>query len=227
MKKILILLVLIANITSVNAADSSFNTNEKTSSDVISQINSIQDNEQKVKEWAKLNNLEYYVIINKKKCLAIIYNKNGLKIENFEVGIGKDIGDDFNDTSGLFGKPKNTTPAGEYILTPNIFNTNTYGSLTFSLGKKASKAKNTKKVVAMHKIPKFRLKDRKNKFYDENLSNNRMSHGCINFTEDDFKKFSKYIQNNVKVYILPEEPDNKLILTKNKNGELELIQTKY
>lgn len=195
--------------------------------DKVSQINLIEDDEQKIKEWAKFNSEENYVIINKKECSATVYDKDGNEITTLEVGVGRDIGDDFNDTKGLLGKPKNTTPAGEYTLIPNIYNKSAYGDLTLSLGTKANKVKSNKKVVALHKVPKFRQKDRLKKFYDGNLSNNRMSHGCINFLEEDFKKLTEYIHGGLKVYVLPEEPGNNLTLTKNDKDEFELTQTKY
>lgn len=199
---------------------------ENTLSDKISQINSIRDNEQKVKEWAKLCPEKYYVIINKNDCSATVYNKDGSEVKSFEVGIGKEIGDDFNDTSGVLGKSKNTTPAGEYTLVKNIFNKSAYGDLTLSLGSKALKPKGSKKMVAMHKVPKFRS-ERLNKFYDGNLANNRMSHGCINFLEDDFDELTKYIHAGLKVYVLPEEEDNQLALKKNDKDGFEFVQTKY
>lgn len=200
---------------------------KETLQDKVSEINVMQDDEQKVKAWAKFNSETYYVIINKKDCSATVYNKDGKEINRFEVGIGKEIGDDFNDTRGVLGKVKNTTPAGEYTLIPNIYNTSAYGDLTLSLGAKANKPQDIKKVVAMHKVPKFREKDRLKKFYDGNLANNRMSHGCINFVEEDFKALTKYIHGGLKTYVLPEESDNKLMLTKNDKGKFELTQTKY
>ncbi|MDD3419843.1 MAG: L,D-transpeptidase [Candidatus Gastranaerophilales bacterium] len=198
-----------------------------TPEDKITRINSLPNDEQKVKEWAKLSESGNYVIINKKDCSANVYSQDGVQLKKFEVGIGREKGDDFNDTLGLKGNPKNTTPAGEYTLISNIFNRAAYGDLTLSLGEKANKAKNAKKVVALHKVPKFRQQERIKKFYDGNLANNRMSHGCINFIEKDFKEFRKYIQANLKVYILPEEDDNKLILSKNEQNGFELKQIKY
>lgn len=200
---------------------------KNTLSDRASQINLIQDDEQKIKEWAKFNSAENYVIINKKDCSATVYDKEGNKIKSFEIGIGRDIGDDLNDTSGILGKSRNTTPAGEFILNTNIFDKSSYGDFTLSLGSKANKAKSAKKVVAMHKIPKFRMQDRLKKFYDGNLKNNRMSHGCINLIEKDYKELIKYIHGGLKVYVLPEEADNRLILEKNDKNEFELTQTKY
>ena len=209
------------------AIDISDDIKENTLTDKVSQINLIQDDEQKVREWAKLSSAKYYVVINKKDCSATVYDKEGNEINSFEVGIGREIGDDFNDTRGVLGKAKNTTPAGEYTLITNIFNKSAYGDLTLSLGAKANKTKNTKKVVALHKVPKFRQKDRLSKFYDGDLANNRMSHGCINFMEEDFKELTKYIHGGLKTYVLPEEADNQLILTKNDKDEFELTQTKY
>lgn len=195
--------------------------------DKVSQINDIQDNKEKIKEWAKFSSKENYVIIDKKECYATVYNKDGEEIASFEVGIGREIGDDFNDTSGLTGKAKNTTPAGEFTLIPNIFNKSAYGDLTLSLGADANKAHKTKKVVALHKVPKFREKERLEKFYDGNMKNNRMSHGCINFLDEDFKELTKLIKGGFKLYVLPEEKDNELMLTKNDKGKYELTQTKY
>lgn len=235
MKKIfLILLVLIITSANVYAVEDSYIPVEDfsvpiedSSVKIISKINSMSDDEQKVKEWAKFSSEEYYVIINKKNCSATVFDKEGEEIKTFEIGIGKDIGDDFNDTLGLLGKPRNTTPAGEYTLITNIFNKTAYGDLTLSLGGKANKVKKAKKMVALHKVPKFRQKDRLKKFSDGDLKNNRMSHGCINFLEKDFKELTKYIHGGLTVYVLPEEEDNHLILTENDSGELELSQTKY
>lgn len=195
--------------------------------DKITEINTLQSDEQKVKEWAKLCSEENYIIINKKNCSAIVCNKDGNEIKSFEIGVGREVGDDFNDTLGVSGKAKNTTPAGEYTLIPNIFNKLAYGDITFSLGDKANKIKGVKKVVALHKVPKFRQQDRLKKFYDGNLNNNRMSHGCINFIDKDFKELKTFIRGGLKVYVLPEESDNKLLLTKNEKNKFELSQTKY
>lgn len=226
MKKIiLILLILILTAKGVLCAELS--TKETSILDKISQINNLGDNKEKIKEWAKISSTQNYVIIDKKDCYATIYNKDGMEITSFEVGIGREIGDDFNDTSGLTGKSKNTTPAGEFMLIPNIFNKSAYGDLTLSLGTEANKTKKAKRVVALHKVPKFREKERLAKFYDGNLKNNRMSHGCINFLDEDFKELTKHIKGGFKLYILPEEENNELILTKNERGNYEFTQIKY
>lgn len=226
MKKIILLFLTLITTTSAFAADIVNDVKDDDLPDIISRINLVQDDEQKVKEWAKFSSTDNYVIINKKSCSATVYDKDGNEIENFEVGVGTDIGDDFNDTSGLLGKSKNTTPAGEFTLKTNIFDKASYGDLTLSLGQEANKSHSSKKVVALHKVPKFR-QERLKKFYDGNLSNNRMSHGCINFLAKDFNEFKKYIHGGLKVYILPEEAGNHLILTKNVKGEFELTQMKY
>ncbi len=203
---------------------------DTTSTDInkkVNEINSLNNDEEKIKQWAKYSSFNNYIIIDKQDCLAKVYDKDGNEIENFEVGIGKEIGDDYNDTKGLTGKSKNTTPAGEFTLIPNIYNKSAYGDITLSLGEKANKAKNSKKVVALHKVPKFREKDRLQKFYDGKIDNNRMSHGCINFLEKDFKTLTKSVGSGLKIYILPEESDNTLILTQNNDGKFEFVQTKY
>lgn len=231
MRKNAILYILIILFYSVAtnsfAADISDDEKKDTLSKKVSMINLLYDDEEKIKEWAKIKATGNYVIINKKNCSATVYEKDGTEIKEFEVGVGREIGDDLNDTSGLTGKAKNTTPAGEYTLIPNIINKAAYGDLTLSLGAKANKANSTKKVVALHKIPKFRMQERANKFNDGNIANNRMSHGCINFVEKDFKEFIEYIHGGLKVYVLPEEEGNELMLEKNDKGEYEFVQTKY
>lgn len=194
--------------------------------DKVAVINLIDDDTQKIIEWSKVAAVQDYLILNKKKCTATVYDKGGNLLKTFEVGIGRDIGDDFNDTSGLTGKSRNTTPAGEFTLIKNVFHTSAYGDITLSLGTKANKSKKSKKMVALHKVPKFR-QERLCKFKDENLSNNRMSHGCINFLEKDFKELTKYIKGGFKVYILPEEEGNHLMLMQNENHEFEFVQTKH
>lgn len=226
MKKfILILFILIIPKVCVFAVDVP-QSKDVSLSVLVDEINSLKDDRQKIEKWAKYNS-KNFLIIDKRVCSAIICDKEGREIKTFEVGIGREIGDDFNDTSGLMGKSKNTTPAGEFTLIPNVYNTSAYGELTLSLGSKASKVKDTKKVVAMHKIPKFRMKDRISKFYDGDIKNNRMSHGCINFLEDDFQELKKYVKGGDKVYVLPEEDNNGLALTQKDNGEFEFRQTKY
>lgn len=194
--------------------------------DKVAIINLINDDTQKIIEWQKVSSAQDYLILNKKTCTATVYDKDGNALKTFEIGIGRDIGDDFNDTSGLTGKSRNTTPAGEFTLIKNVFHTSAYGDMTLSLGSKACKSKKSKKMVALHKVPKFR-QERLCKFKDDNLSNNRMSHGCINFLEKDFKELTKYIKGGFKVYILPEEEDNHLMLMQNENHELEFVQTKH
>lgn len=228
MKKIILALFILVSITAnVFASDIIEEVNYDIFYDKVSEINAFDNDEQKVNEWAKFSAIGNYLVINKKNCSATVFDKSGNKIKTFEVGIGKEIGDDYNDTRGILGKSKNTTPAGEYTLITNVYNKSAYGDLTLSLGAKANKVKNSKKVVALHKIPAFRIKERKSKFYDGNLANNRMSHGCINFIEKDFNELKKYIKSGLKVFILPEENDNKLVLKRNANGDFELAQTKY
>lgn len=210
----------------IDSIDIKDNLGDNFLADRVSVINLIEDNEQKIKEWAKISSAQNYLIINKKDCSATVYDNDGNEIKTFEIGVGRDKGDDFNDTSGLVGKSRNTTPAGEYTLAKNIFNKAAYGDITLSLGSKANKSKKAKKMVALHKVPKFR-QERLVKFNDGNLANNRMSHGCINFLETDFKELTKYIREGFKVYILPEEAGNNLTVVKNDKNEFELVQTKY
>ena len=64
----------------------------------------------------------------------------------------------------------------------------------------------------MHPIPISRIKERVGKFNNKILSDNRTSHGCVNFQEKEFAELTKLMSQGSKVYILPEEQDNSLKL---------------
>ena len=122
MRKIILIILVFTMTATSSFAEDPISVEENALLDKVSEINLMQDDEEKIQEWAKYSSSENYVIINKKKCSATVYDKDANELKSFEIGIGREKSDDFNDTLGLQGTPKNTTPAGEYTLVPNLFN---------------------------------------------------------------------------------------------------------
>ena len=192
-------------------------------------INAIPDNTAKIIEYNKLNHIKQnYILVDKKSCKATVYSPLGKPLKSFEVGLGKEIGDNFNDGFAYLGRAHKRTPAGEYTINrQKPDDTNEYGNILFSLGFKGNLSTKVKSIVALHQIPQSLTKERTSKFNDGILSNNRMSYGCVNFQTKDFAELTKFMSKDFKIYILPEEQDNALKLALNKQGQLEFKQTKY
>lgn len=194
----------------------------------IKKINSLADNKTKVIEWNKQNKTaKNYILVDKKTCTATVYSPDGKALKSFEIGVGKEVGDNLNDGFGISGKIHKTTPAGEYNIEIDHSEQEDYGKMRFSLGEKGNMSKNDDSVLALHKVPNSLVRERKHLFKDGNVANNRMSYGCVNFLEEDFQELQKYVGKGSKVYILPEETDNKFQLAAKKDGKLEFQQTKY
>lgn len=196
---------------------------------LMKQINAIADNKAKIIEYNKLNHIKRnYILVDKKDCKATVYSPLGKPLKSFEVGLGKEIGDDLNDGFAYLGEAHKRTPAGEYsIITKKPKLKDEYGNVLFSLGSKGNLSTKVKSTVALHQIPTSLKKERIDKFNDGILSNNRMSYGCVNFKEKDFAELTNFMGQGSKVYILPEEQNNSLKLALNKQGKLEFEQTKY
>src|SRR5574344_821241 len=197
---------------------------KKNLSSVVSDINNIKDNKTKIIEWNKRVAKENYVIVDKKNCRATVYSPKGVAIKSYEVGLGQEVGDNFNDGFGVMGKIHRRTAPGQYTVqntgSGSACDKSNYGKNLFALGTKGNMKGITSSRVAMHQIPTEDLKDRRHRFNDGNLKNNRMSYGCINFVKEQFEDMKKYLGNGLgtNVYILPEEAGNELKLGRNAKG---------
>lgn len=182
-------------------------------------INQLPSDKQKVIEWNKLHpGTTNFVIIDKKNCSATVYSTKGKELKSFEIGIGRQKGDDYL-------KPNNVRPmtsAGIYHITAKGTGKDGYARLyndkIFTMATDKGET-----GVALHKIPNGN-KIRQHLNYNGNLKDNRYSNGCINFTEKDFKFLEKYVGKNSSVYILPEDKNNYIQV---KNQQLNLTQHKY
>ena len=198
----------------------------------IVRINSLSSDREKIVEYNKKNANGNYRIVDKSDCSATVYDQNGKVLKKFEVGLGMDIGDKkaggYN--CGVASKIRKYTAPGEYTLGEQSDATDKkYGSNLFILeGDGVAKDSVNEQVAAIHQIPTQRLAQRKGLFKNGTISDNRMSFGCINMLSDDFDEMEKYIKGaGTKLYVLPEEKDNKLQLEAQIDGTLKFVQTKY
>lgn len=205
-------------------------------------INSIKGDKNRIIEYNKLHGKGNYVIVDKKTCKATVYDKNGKALKSYEVLLGATKGDNL---STAYAKDKKlasdgrTTVPGEYKLSSRI---GTFGGLRATgdsmetmdpdieyrewepgfYGKKKFKGGSQ----AIHGTADRNHRD---KLYNNgNLADNRQSMGCINIPIEHLNEMeAKYgIKANSKLYILPEQKGNELVLTKRKDGEVKFI-TRY
>lgn len=198
---------------------------------------------QKIIEYNKLLN-EYkdsakislnYLIVNKKKCNAVVYSPKGDTLQTFEVILGKSKGD--KRAGGYWNHEKNprcyTTP-GEYTMNhigsqKGSSNERLYKNNVFWLkGDHTEKASLGKQATAVHQIPDSRVKqNRLNALNSGSLEDNRKSFGCVELTSQDCETLKTYIKPGSKIYILPEEKGNSLNLEKQQNNTYKFFQRKY
>lgn len=197
--------------------------------------------ETKIIEFNKLlkkyeNKAENYIIINKEKCQAKVYNPNGDVLYKSEVALGKHIGDKRGGGYKQKGKKLEayTTPGEFYISREGALEGTTdmklYGKRVLVLrGDHTKEASKGKQTLALHRVPSTPMgKLRKNVFNNKTTKDNRVSFGCVNFLVESYDKMRKFINGkNTKVYILPEEKGNSLYLEKQQNGSFKFFQKKY
>lgn len=192
-------------------------------------INLSDNDEEKIINYNKNHATSNYVIVDKKNCKATVHKPNGEVISTYEVGVGKAIGDKRCGGLQEGEKARRYTTPGEFTINNRSKATDTeYGEKLFYIaGDHTEKEYVGKQTLALHQIPKSHLKSRTSAFGNNTLEDNRMSFGCINFLARDFDKMAQEINGvGTKVYILPEETDNKLSL-ENQNGRYKFVQTKY
>ena len=175
-----------------------------------------------------------YVIVDKKNFSATVYTWDGKVIKSYEVGVAKEKSDKLLRRSKKH--PENdikSTSAGIYTANYRATGKDGYRRLyndrVLTLSNDGLKAKglgNGETGVAFHQIPngnKYRIQLLKREGATE--ANNRFSSGCVNFLPEDFDDCMSNIKGvGTKVYILPEEENNYMVV---KNGELHFAQKEY
>ena len=203
---------------------------DKQDKSLIYDIKNLKNDTAKIKTFNQRHPNGNYIILDKKTSTATVFTPEGKKMQSFEVGTGAEKGDNLTDGFGFSGKAHKTTPPGEYTFLKenNAAYEPEYNNNIFYLGTNGNLSKNQGSQLAIHQVPEDLKKERVHKFNDGNLANNRMSVGCINLLQKSFEKLVTLVKGQgTKLYILPEEKDNSLNLTKESNGEISFEQTKY
>lgn len=202
----------------------------------LDEINNLPTDKERVIEWHKRNSNTIkgnYVIVDKKACSATVYSADGTELAVFETGLAARKGDQKGQKGGdIHTLPANQmdsfTTAGEYTISDpgnsedvhNKFNDNVFDLKGF--GYEQGNVR-----LAIHQIPTHLENTRGRKFNNNNLADNRMSYGCVNLLREDFERLKTLVgADDSKLYILPEEEDNKLMLADTGEG-YKFINSKY
>lgn len=182
-------------------------------------INALPTDEAKVIEWHRQNaevDSSEYVIVNKGKKRLEVHAADGTVLESFEIGIGKQKGDDF------VKEDRPMTSAGIYTVlakgTGKDGYAKDYGANIFIMETERGST-----GVSIHQIPNGHT-ELSRKMYDGNLENNRYSGGGIDLTESSFLKLAQHVKRGSEVYVLPEDSNNSI---KAGDGQLNLVQEKF
>lgn len=182
-------------------------------------INALPTDEDKVIEWHKQNaevDGREYVIVKKAEKRLEVHSADGAVVDSFEIGIGKQKGDDFIKE----GRPM--TSAGIYNIlargTGKDAYAKDYGSNIFIMETERGST-----GVSIHQIPNGHP-EMYRKMNNGNLNDNRYSGGGIDLTESSFLRLSQHLKRGSEVYVLPEDPNNKIVA---KDGQLNLVQEQF
>lgn len=149
------------------------------------------------------NNLPF-IIVDTPTATGYVYNSTGTLLKSFPVLLGSSIGDDIN--TAIPGDPakKNTfTTAGKFTLSSNVGVDN---SITYNNKILVLEASNS---LAIHKIYPGDLKNRTIAINTPEISDNRMTWGCINISEENYDKFiTPNIKGGNKIIITRDFQDN-------------------
>jgi hypothetical protein len=195
------------------------------------EINKLSTNEARVVEWHKLNagvNPKPYVVVDKEKCRLEVYSAEGKVLESIEIGIGKQKGDEIQlkdveitekdkkitikHSTGPNKKSFETTSAGIYSILGKAKVKGGYNEYSITTDRGST-------GVAIDELPNGHPA-----IGNGTLKDNRFSKGDVNLTSEDFAKLGKYVKPGTELYILPEDPNNKIVV---KNGQLNLVQDHF
>lgn len=179
-----------------------------------SYVNNLPD-EEKIKNYYFDKPDEQYLVVDKKKSQMNLYQGDKL-LRTFEVGTGKNKGDaqtvtNVSDGKVNWSKGNWNTGAGIYTIDQIDPANKHYSNLpSFSL-------KNEKGIRVSNAIHAA-LPERLQYYGNDNLEDNRMSNGCINGKCEDVSDlyYKHKVKPGTKVFILPEENDNRFVLQDNR-----------
>ncbi len=151
----------------------------------------------------------HYGVIDKKTAKLTIYKKDGSAVLSKEVLLGSKSGDKRTYWTDYANKrTSQTTGAGVFTVrksNPNdSYNKKTFNNNILSFYDESGK----ETVFAIHQVP-VNLQSRNSRFGTGDADDRRLSNGCANLKVSDFHDVEKYLGVACKVYVLPEEANNK------------------
>src|SRR5690606_28404009 len=167
-------------------------------------------------------NCNYYGVIDKGSAKFTIYQKTGKEVFSSEVLVGAEESDKrtrwttYNSSTRI---ASNSTGAGIYTVREQNLN-DSYNKKNFN-NNILSFVDDSKKetVFAVHQVP-VGLQSRYTRFGTNDPEDRRISGGCANLKLSDFQAAKKWLKPSCKVYVLPEEKNNKFIV---KDNSIKLI----
>ncbi len=204
------------------------------------ELNQLSTDKERVIAWHKQNaqlNPKSYVIVDKANCEATAYSADGAVLETFEIGIGKQTGDEIqfenvdirveNTKNGKKiviekakdnkGKTFETTSAGIYhfLGKAKVGKTQYYNEYSITT-ERDSTGLSIKKMASTDPEAK--------KIGNKKLDDNRFTDGDVNLNIEDFYKMGKYLKPGTEIFVLPEDPNNKIVV---RDGQLNFVQKEF
>lgn len=162
---------------------------------------------------------QYYSIIDKKNADITVYSLAGLPVFHKEVLVGINVSDErtkWAETNEREHFGSKTTGAGAFTIAEP--KTGDYYSKIYSNNLLQIEGQ---AVFAIHQVPN-NLPQRYKKFGTSNPEDRRVSQGCVNMKQSEFLELAKWMKPSCKVYVLPEEANNKFIV---KEGKIAFTST--
>ncbi|MBA2405853.1 MAG: L,D-transpeptidase [Bdellovibrionales bacterium] len=165
----------------------------------------------------KKDGCQHYAIVDKANAEISVYTLSGARVFNQEVLVGVKVSDEktkwteYNDRNH---QGSYTTGAGSFTIGQP--KKGEYYSKNFSNNILQVEGQN---VFAIHQVPN-NLTSRYKAFGTGKPEDRRISQGCVNMKQSDLIALSKWIKPSCKMYVLPEEKNNKFVV---KDGKIELV----
>lgn len=171
------------------------------------------------RDHPKKDGCQHYAIVDKKNADISIYTLGGQKVFSREVLVGVKASDvktrwtEYNDSKH---QGSYTTGAGSFTIAEpkkgDYYSRNFNNNILQIEGQP---------VFAIHQIPNG-LGKRYQSFGTGDPLDRRVSQGCVNMKQSDYLSMVKWMKPTCKVYVLPEEANNKFVV---KDGRLDLVST--
>lgn len=147
---------------------------------------------------------ENYLVVDKTGQVAHLFEGDSL-VTTYEVGTGKNKGDE--QTKTIIRDGKVMWQEGNKQTGAGIYTVGSQGTYKHSPSFTLQNERGISVPTVLHET----LSDRKKLFENNNVEDNRMSYGCVNFQAKSLQDLGKrgVIKPGSKVFILPDNPSNK------------------